>query len=49
MQNDDPYDNMQPVWKRALRDPLAFVVFATVRLAIKLPILRSTNRWVRGR
>lgn len=49
MQNDDPYDNMQPVWKRALRDPLAFVVFAAVRLAIKLPILRSTNRWVRGR
>lgn len=49
LQNDDPYDHVQPVWKRALRDPVAFVVFAVVRMTIKLPVLRSANRWVRGR
>ncbi len=47
--NDDPKDNALPVWERALRDPVAFVAFAAVRIAIKLPILRSSNRWVRGR
>ncbi|KIN61597.1 Glycosyl transferase, group 2 family protein [Sulfitobacter noctilucae] len=49
MDNDDPHDRTEPVWRRALRDPVAFAVFVTVRLAIKLPILRSSNRWVRGR
>lgn len=49
MANDDPYDQTQPVWKRALKDPMAFIIFAAVRIAIRLPILRSKNRWVRGR
>lgn len=49
MQNDDVYDRTVPLWRRALRDPLAFVAFAAVRIAIRLPILRSKNRWARGR
>ena len=38
-----------PIWKRALRDPVAFVVFCALRLSIKLPLWRSANRWARGR
>ena len=34
---------------RLLRDPLGFIVYGTVSLAVKLPILRSDTRWVRGR
>jgi glycosyltransferase involved in cell wall biosynthesis len=49
LRNDDTHDQTAPVWKRALRDPVAFVVFAAVRVTIKLPVLRSKNRWVRGR
>lgn len=49
MVNDDPHDRTVPLWKRAVKDPVAFVAFAAVRLAIRLPILRSTNRWARGR
>jgi glycosyltransferase involved in cell wall biosynthesis len=49
MANDDVHNKTEPVWKRALRDPVAFIVFAAVRVTIRLPILRSTNRWVRGR
>ena len=49
MQNDDPHDRTVPVWRRALRDPAAFAAFVAVRLAIHLPIMRSSNRWVRGR
>jgi len=49
MVNDDTHDQTVPLWKRALKDPVAFVAFAAVRLAIRLPILRSGNRWARGR
>lgn len=49
MANDDNHDRTEPVWRRALRDPVAFVAFALVRLTIRLPVLRSDNRWVRGR
>ncbi len=49
MANDDTHDQTQPVWRRALKDPVAFLTFGAVRLAIRLPVLRSTNRWVRGR
>lgn len=49
IRNNDPYDSAHPIWRRALADPLGFVVFAAVRLAIRSPILRSSNRWVRGR
>ncbi len=49
MQNDDPHDQTAPVWKRALRDPVAFLAFAAVRVTIRLPVLRSADRWVRGR
>ncbi len=49
MKNDDPHDQTHPLWRRALRDPLAFAAFAAVRIAIKLPVLRSSDRWVRGR
>ena len=49
MQNDDTHDQGEPIWKRALRDPVAFFVFVAVRVTIHLPILRSSNRWVRGR
>jgi glycosyltransferase involved in cell wall biosynthesis len=34
---------------RLLRDPLGFIVYGAVSLAVKLPILRSETRWVRGR
>ncbi|MCX7559229.1 glycosyltransferase [Sulfitobacter sp. F26204] len=47
--NDDDHDQTVPLWKRALTDPLAFVAFAAVRIAIRLPILKSGNRWARGR
>ena len=47
--NDDVHDRTQPIWQRALRDPVAFGVFVAVRLAIRLPVLRSKDRWVRGR
>lgn len=49
MANDDSHDRAEPVWRRALRDPLAFACFAAVRSAVRLPILRSSNRWARGR
>lgn len=49
MQNDDAHDQTAPVWKRALRDPIAFIAFAAVRVTIRLPVLRSADRWVRGR
>lgn len=49
MANDDVHDSAEPIWRRALRDPVAFVCFVAVRIAVKLPILRSKNRWVRGR
>lgn len=49
MTNDDNHDQTVPLWRRALADPVAFVAFISVRLAIKLPVLRSGNRWVRGR
>jgi hypothetical protein len=49
MRNNDPYNSARPIWRRAMADPLGFVVFAAVRLAIRSPILRSSNRWVRGR
>jgi hypothetical protein len=49
MANDDPPDLTLPLWRRALADPVAFAAFAAVRTAIHLPILRSSNRWVRGR
>lgn len=49
MVNDDLHDQTEPMWKRALRDPLAFAAFVAVRLTIHLPVLRSADRWVRGR
>lgn len=49
MANDDTHDQTIPIWKRALRDPVGFVVFCALRIAIKLPLWRSTNRWARGR
>lgn len=49
MANDDPKNRTPPLWRRGLRDPLGLAVFAAVRTAIHLPILRSKERWVRGR
>lgn len=49
MLNDDTHDQTVPLWRRALTDPVAFVVFIAVRLAIKLPVLRTKDRWARGR
>lgn len=49
MTNDDAHDRTENILMRALRDPVAFVTFAAVRIAIHLPIWRSANRWVRGR
>lgn len=49
MANDDPHDRTVPLWRRVLDDPIAFAAFAAVRLTIRLPVLRSGNRWVRGR
>ncbi|GLT12293.1 glycosyltransferase [Sulfitobacter porphyrae] len=47
--NDDPGAGAVPLWRRALADPLGFAAFCTLRIAIHLPILRSKNRWARGR
>lgn len=47
--NDDRHDQTVPMWRRALADPVAFVAFVSVRVTIKLPVLRSGNRWARGR
>lgn len=47
--NDDPKDHVLPLWRRAIHDPAAFAAFALVRSTIRLPILRSGERWVRGR
>jgi len=49
MRNDDPHEDALPTWRRALADPLGAAVFAAVRLAIRAPVLRSSDRWVRGR
>ncbi|MDF3349023.1 glycosyltransferase family 2 protein [Sulfitobacter sp. KE34] len=49
MRNDDPHDRLRPFWRRALADPLGALVFVAVRLTIHAPVLRSANRWVRGR
>ena len=49
MANEDNHLRTKPIWQRALRDPVAFVVFGAVRLTIHLPILKSKNPWVRGR
>jgi hypothetical protein len=49
MGNDDTHDQTVPLWKRAVRDPWAFTVFCALRIAIKLPLWRSSNRWARGR
>ncbi len=49
MDNDDAHDRTVPLWRRAMKDPVAFGVFVAVRLAIHLPVLRSRDRWVRGR
>ena len=49
LKNNDDWSRGMPLWQRALRDPLGFAVFACVRIAIRLPVMRSDNRWVRGR
>lgn len=49
MNNDDPKAGATPLWQRALRDPMAFLVFMAVRTAARMPIFKSSNRWVRGR
>ncbi|MGC1495078.1 MAG: glycosyltransferase family 2 protein [Sulfitobacter sp.] len=47
--NADPPSQAAPLWQRILHDPLGFAAFASVRLAVKLPILRNTSTWARGR
>tara|TARA_R110002110_G_scaffold123078_5_gene299627 strand:- start:2653 stop:3486 length:834 start_codon:yes stop_codon:yes gene_type:complete len=47
--NDDSHKEARPLWRRAVTDPIGFAAFFTVRLAIRLPVARSKNRWVRGR
>lgn len=47
--NDDDPSGSVPLWRRALKQPIDFLAYSAVRLAIKLPLYRSTNRWVRGR
>lgn len=32
-----------------LRDPLGFVIYATVALTVRLPVFRNSGRWDRGR
>lgn len=49
MANDDPHTATQPFAKRALADPIGCAVFCALRLAVKLPLWRSTTRWARGR
>lgn len=49
VRNNDPSGEGLPLWRRALRDPLGFGVYGLVRATIRLPVLRSSNPWVRGR
>ena len=49
MVNDDGNGDTPPVWRRALKDPLAFLAFCAVRVAVRLPLFRSNDRWARGR
>jgi glycosyltransferase involved in cell wall biosynthesis len=46
--NDDSPRSI-PLWRRALRDPVAFATYCVVRIAVQLPVLRSGSRWARGR
>lgn len=46
--NDDT-PTAAPLWRRALRDPLAFATYCAVRIAVRLPVLRSDTHWARGR
>ena len=49
LKNDDSHGQATPIWKRALRDPLAFAAFCAVRLAVRTPLYQSSDRWTRGR
>lgn len=49
MINADAKGGGAPLWLRAFRDPIAFAVFMIVRGVARTPILRSENRWARGR
>ncbi|MDF1727356.1 MAG: glycosyltransferase family 2 protein [Sulfitobacter sp.] len=49
LQNGDDWGGGPPLWRRALRDPLGFAVFAAVRGVTLMPVLRSGDRWARGR
>ncbi|MFK7837219.1 MAG: glycosyltransferase family 2 protein [Sulfitobacter sp.] len=49
MGNDDGHDGAQPLWRRAVADPVGFAAFAAVRITVRLPIWQTDNRWVRGR
>ncbi len=49
LQNADPHDGAVPLWRRGARDPAGLAVYLAVRIAGRLPILRSQDRWARGR
>lgn len=46
--NDPAPSNAPPMWKRLVRDPVAFGTYAAVTLATRLP-QDSDGKWVRGR
>jgi glycosyltransferase involved in cell wall biosynthesis len=49
LENEDAPARIDPLWQRAVRNPLNFVTFAAVRLAARSPFFRSGQRWSRGR
>ena len=49
LRNEDAGGGGVPVWRRALRDPVAFAAFVAVRLTVHLPFFRSADPWARGR
>ena len=49
LENEDPTGRAAPLWARALKDPAGFAAYLAVRLTTRLPVLRSADRWARGR
>lgn len=47
--DDTPAPSATGLIGRLVRDPLGFAVYATVALAVKSPLFRTSDRWARGR
>lgn len=50
MANDDIKNRrLGTTLRHVLADPVGFIVYAAISVAVRLPILRSNDRWARGR